>query len=166
VVHLGRAHGVQQDVDLDPGGGPFAQGVGELRRDGAGPVHVGGEVDRLLGLLDRLQHGREDLGAVAEHGDPVALAQRGDGERLNQAGEVGRARCRRVLQLEALAGGAPVLGRLKGVDRGEPKTAQDRAIADGPGWWHGTASWTTGGGDSPAALLCLRSIAEDSPQAG
>ena len=74
VVHLGGADRIQQDVDLDAGGGAFGERLGELRRDGAGPVDVGGEVDRLRGVLDRFQHGGEDLAAVAEHRDPVALA--------------------------------------------------------------------------------------------
>src|SRR4029453_4606603 len=61
------------------------------------------------------------------------------------------------LQLVALGGGAPVLGRLKGVDGGEPETAEDRGVADGPGWWHGTASWTTGGGMAPLpCAACVR----------
>src|SRR5215207_152462 len=130
-VHLGRAHGVEQDIDLDPGLGPLGQGLGELGGDAARPVHVGGEVDGPLGRPDRLQHGREDLAAVAQHRDPVALAQRGHGEGLDQAGEVGRARPRRVLQLEALAGGAVVLGRLEGVDAGQPQAADDGGPAPG-----------------------------------
>ena len=47
------------------------------------------------------------------------------GQRLHHAGEVGRARGGRVLQLEALAGGPVVLGRLEGVDAGEPEAADD-----------------------------------------
>ena len=107
-------------------------------------------------------HRAEEVAAVAEHRDPVALAQGGDGERLDQAGEVGRARCRRVLQLVTLGGGAPVLGRLEGVDGGEPEAAEDRGVADGPGWWHGTASWTTGVGMAPlpcSACVRLQKIA-------
>src|SRR4029450_10672833 len=68
--------------------------------------------------------------------------------------EVGRARCRGVLQLVALGGGAPVLGRLEGVDGGQPEAAEDRGVTDGPGCWHVAASWTTGI-DGAAALPCL-----------
>jgi hypothetical protein len=136
-VHLGRADGVEQDVDLDPGLGALGQGLGELRGDAPRPVDVGGEVDAAGGRADRLQHGREDLGAVAEHGHAVALAQGGDGQGLHHAGEVGRARPGRVLELEALAGRAVVLGRLERIDAGQPEAAGDGGPAPGARAWHG-----------------------------
>ena len=52
---------------------------GQLGADLALPVDEGEEVDRVLGLVDRIEHRREDLVAVAQHVDAVALGG-GDAE--------------------------------------------------------------------------------------
>ena len=64
--------------------------------DVALPVDEGEEVDRVLGGLDRVEHGGEDLVAVAKHVDPVALG-RGDAEDpLERTPVVERCPCERA----------------------------------------------------------------------
>ena len=75
LVHGVRAPGVEQHPHADARLGPVAQVAAELLADLAGPVDEGEEVDRVLGLVDGLEHRREDLLAVAQ--DPHAVALRG-----------------------------------------------------------------------------------------
>jgi hypothetical protein len=60
-------------VHLDAGARAFGQRIGEFLADRFGPVDIGFEGDRLFRFADRLQHGGEDLVAVEQHLDLVAL---------------------------------------------------------------------------------------------
>ena len=86
-VHLGAADGVDQDVALHARVGAVAERLGHLDRDVALPVGVGEEVDRLLGLADGLEVGGEDLVAVDQEVDVVAVRHRRAGERLGRPQE-------------------------------------------------------------------------------
>ena len=67
---------VHQHPDAQPGARPLRQRVRHLLGDRAGPVDVGEQVDGPLRVPDGLEHRREDLVAVAQDRDLVALRRR------------------------------------------------------------------------------------------
>jgi hypothetical protein len=75
-VHADGADGVEDHANPHAGRGPVGEEAGQLGTDRSLPVDEGQEVDRGRGLLDGLEHGREDPVAVAEDVDPVALGGR------------------------------------------------------------------------------------------
>jgi hypothetical protein len=68
--------GVEHHADAHTGLGACRQGLGELGTDAAAPVDEREEVDGVLSLLDRAEHGGKNLVAVAQDVDAVALRGR------------------------------------------------------------------------------------------
>ena len=81
------AEGVDEQPHPDPGPGPLGHRLGELHRDVALPVDERHQVDGRLGAADRVEHRREDLVAVAQHLDGVALGERRADHHLEAAAE-------------------------------------------------------------------------------
>ena len=67
---------VHEHVHPHAGASPGGERIGEALRDVARPVDKGLEGDAALGALDRLEHGGENFGAVAERLDEVAIENR------------------------------------------------------------------------------------------
>ena len=61
---------------LTPGASPLRESFRKLLRHLAFFKNEGFESDRLLGAMDRAEHRRENLVAVAERGDAVSAANR------------------------------------------------------------------------------------------
>ncbi len=133
-VHLRAADRIEQDVDLDAAARRRAQRVGHLAGDLTAPVQVGEEVQRALGVAHRLDHGREDLVAVDEQLDRVAVRDRRHRERLGRAQELVRADLDRLpAQLVALALLAAMAQRVGRVARDEHGRDRRRpAVVHGP----------------------------------
>ena len=87
-VHLRSAQGIDDHVALDARARPVAQSLRDIDRDVALPVGVGEQVDRLLGTRDGVEVGGEDLVAVDEQVDVVAVGDGRAGQRLGSAQEV------------------------------------------------------------------------------
>jgi hypothetical protein len=87
-VHAERPEGVEDDTDPQAGAGPLGEQLGHLPADGALPVDEGEEVDGRGGRGHRLEHGREDPVAVAQHLDRVALGRRHAEQALEGAPEM------------------------------------------------------------------------------
>ena len=64
---------VEQHPHPDTGLGSGGERLGQMGPDLALPVDEGEEVDRVVGAVDRVEQGREDLVTVAKHVDAVAL---------------------------------------------------------------------------------------------
>ena len=62
--------------------------LGELGPDATLPVDEGQEVDRPLRAVDRFEHRREHLDAIAEHVDLVAVGRRDADEALDRAAQL------------------------------------------------------------------------------
>ena len=103
--------------DADPRLGPVAQVAAELLADLAGPVDEGEEVDRVLGLVDGLEHRREDLVPVAEDLHAVALRGRDPEHPLEGATDPG---C-------AVGGGRAVVGG-RGSSEGRARSTSVTAL--------------------------------------
>src|SRR6185437_12419473 len=103
VLDLDTTEGVDEDPHPQPCPGPLTQRVCELLSGPALPVHKGHEVDSVLCLSDRFEHGREDLVAVAEDRDRVAFSEVDSDQALQGTtqlppGVLARLRCRAVVQ--------------------------------------------------------------------
>ena len=81
-VDLAGADRVEQDADAAAPLRRSRERVGEPVGDRARPVDERDEVDRLVGRVDGLEHGREDLNPVAEDLDLVAVGRRDTEDRV------------------------------------------------------------------------------------
>jgi hypothetical protein len=72
LTELVAADAVDEDADFDSRTGSVGEGIGELAPDMAGPENVRFERDSSFGVRDCIQHGRENLVAVAVGCDFVA----------------------------------------------------------------------------------------------
>ena len=107
-VHLRSAEGIDDHVALDARARPVAQSLRDIDRDVALPVGVGEQVDRLFGTRDGAEVGGEDLVAVDEQLDVVAIGDGRAGQRLGSAQEVRLGSVHLPAQLVAVAALAPV----------------------------------------------------------
>ena len=88
LLHLVAAEPVEEHAHVDAGPRPFGERVGEFLADIARPVDVGLEVDGALRPADRLEHRGEDLVAVEERIDAVALHERRAEQHAHRAQEL------------------------------------------------------------------------------
>ena len=75
-IHRSGSVCVEQDAHAHTGFRLLGEHLGQMGPDLTPPVDEREEVDRVLGLLDRIEHGREDLATVAERVDSVAFGDR------------------------------------------------------------------------------------------
>jgi hypothetical protein len=87
LLDLDAAHRIDDHVDLDARACPLTQGVGHVTSDVAAPVDVGEQAQRALGAADGVEVGGEDVVAVDQQLDLVAVGDRGAGQRLGGAQE-------------------------------------------------------------------------------
>jgi hypothetical protein len=96
-VHLCAADTIEQHMHLDTLACAFGQGIGELLRDITRPVDVGFEGDAAARAADRGQHRREDLVAVEQGGDAVAIEEGRAEQQAQFAGEGRVGQCMHAL---------------------------------------------------------------------
>jgi hypothetical protein len=87
-LHEAPADGVDEDADGDAGTGALGQRRRELLRDVALPVGEGQQVDGAGRAADLVQHRGEDLVAVAQDGERVALRRRDAEQPLQPAAQL------------------------------------------------------------------------------
>ena len=75
IARSGATPGVEQDPHPHTVPGALGERVRELAADAPFPVDEREEVDRVVGLLDRVEHRGKDLVAVAQHVDAVAFGR-------------------------------------------------------------------------------------------
>ena len=98
-VHPGTAQPVQQDVALHPASCGTGQRARKLLADGARPVDAGLEGDRVLCIVDGLEHRREDLVTVQQDFCRISVDERRAQQHPELAGELRIIECMESLHL-------------------------------------------------------------------